>query len=110
MWVLGIECGPLEKQPVLLTTEPSLQPQEFSFTGKFIHICLPKKKKKAFFFSFAYCNVLHISGSVVTVHVCGVKNSNIKIALKHTAASIRAVPDVHCGRGSLASLKTQAEW
>jgi hypothetical protein len=26
MWLLGIELGPLEEQPVLLTTESSLQP------------------------------------------------------------------------------------
>ena len=26
LWVLGIEPGPLEEQPVLLTTQPSLQP------------------------------------------------------------------------------------
>ena len=26
MWLLGLELGPLEEQLVLLTTEPSLQP------------------------------------------------------------------------------------
>jgi hypothetical protein len=26
MWLLGTEPSPLEEQPVLLTTEPSLQP------------------------------------------------------------------------------------
>ena len=28
MWVLGIDCDPLEEQPVLLTAEPPLQLQQ----------------------------------------------------------------------------------
>lgn len=31
IWVLGIKLGPLEKQPVLLTTKPSLQPSPGHF-------------------------------------------------------------------------------
>jgi hypothetical protein len=34
MWMLGIESGPLEEQSVLLTTEPSLQPQRFVFVNR----------------------------------------------------------------------------
>lgn len=30
-WVLGTELGPLQEQPALLTTEPSLQPRKQVF-------------------------------------------------------------------------------
>ena len=33
VWVLEIDSGPLEEQPALLPTEPSLQPNLFSFRG-----------------------------------------------------------------------------
>jgi hypothetical protein len=31
MWVLGMELGPLEEQPGLLTSQPSLQPEKRLF-------------------------------------------------------------------------------
>jgi hypothetical protein len=47
MWLLGIELRPLEEQPVLLATEPSLQPLcMFSKMSKFWNRYFAKKKKK----------------------------------------------------------------
>lgn len=42
MWLLGIEPRPLEEQPGLLSTGPSLQPQRFQFHTTFslmVFIC-----------------------------------------------------------------------
>ena len=35
-----LNSGPLEGQPVLLTTEPSLQPSSFSFSLYFFHVLI----------------------------------------------------------------------
>jgi hypothetical protein len=29
LWLLGIDLGPLEEEPVILTAEPSLQPYKY---------------------------------------------------------------------------------
>lgn len=40
MWVLGIEHNPLEEQPILLTTELTLQPQELFLIMFYIYFNL----------------------------------------------------------------------
>ena len=40
IWVLGIEPSPLKEQPVLLTTESSLQPQDLEAQRQVPNVCV----------------------------------------------------------------------
>lgn len=51
MWLLGINLGLLEEQPILLTTEPFLQPLKLKFLSlsrfTYIYSILPACQKRA---------------------------------------------------------------
>jgi hypothetical protein len=43
MWLLRMNSGPLEEQPVLLITEPSLQPPELCFLISLLYVLTRKR-------------------------------------------------------------------